>query len=492
MANLDSNVVRRGVPRVSGIYVKGNIDDVDIFYTVDTGASATLVSNRIIDQLPESKRPILFTENLSKFVGPSGDSIPILGKAVLNLNIGDIHISKSVTVADIHDDCLLGADILLGLEQGPFDFHLSESRLVWNGYSVPCVQVKQPTSCKISCVSDCTISGYSEQIITARIVKETNDEESCIFVGDVLIEPSHHFHDKHKLLMAHSLARVDQSQSVYVRIMNPFPHEVVIRRGEIMGETHPFADAFSLFEEDASVSEQSEESYMARRLHMCSSDERDVPEVINKVELASQVVPSHIQTLYEKTLDNVDESLHDDIASLFHDFGDTFSKDEDDLGCINLTSHEIDTGDARPIKQAPRRTPTAFLGRDKEAIDKMLKRGTIRESNSPWASPVVLVPKKNGSVRVCVDYRKLNDLTKKDAFPLPKISDCLDAVSGSAYFSTLDLTAGYNQVPVAEKDIPKTAFVTKYGLYESPYMPFGLSNAPATFQRVMELALQGL
>ena len=157
-----------------------------------------------------------------------------------------------------------------------------------------------------------------------------------------------------------------------------------------------------------------------------------------------------------------------------------------------MTSHVKDTGNARPVKQAPRRTPSAFDGGDREALEKMLSRGTIRESTSPWASPVVLVPKKDGSVRVCVDYRRVNELNKKDAFPLPKISDCLDAVSGSIYFSTLDLTSGYNQVPVAEEDIPKTAFVTKYGLFECPYMSFGLSNAPATFQRVMELALQVL
>ena len=184
--------------------------------------------------------------------------------------------------------------------------------------------------------------------------------------------------------------------------------------------------------------------------------------------------------------------MHGRVAKLLSDFSETFSKDDNDLGCTNLTSHTIDTGTTKPIKQAPRRTPLAFQGRDREALEKMLERGTIRESTSPWASPVVLVPKKDNSVRVCIDYRKINENTKKDAFPLPKINDCLDAVSGSAYFSTLDLTSGYNQVPVAKEDIPKTAFVTKYGLFECPYMPFGLTNAPATFQRVMELALQGL
>ena len=491
MASVDVGVVRRGVPRVSGIYVKGSVESVDIVYTVDTGASATLLSSRIFHEISEKKRPMLVTENCSRFRGPSGGTIPVLGQATFDLYIGDVHISKRITVADIQDDCLLGSDILLALEEGPFDFHLSENRLVWNGFSVPCIQVKQPSSTKIACATDCTIEGYSEHIVDAKLVSGSSliAEESEIIVGDVLIEPCPSFHDKHKLLMASSLGRVHGDRVVKVRVMNPFPQAISIRRGVVMGEANPFSEVIQLLDEE---SNSTENFHVARRLQMSSMSQSSTTEVVDSVTPSSKEVPSHVKSLFEKTVENVSEAIHDDVAQLFNDFGDTFSKDDDDLGCTHLTSHSIDTGEARPIKQAPRRTPAAFEGRDKEALDKMLSRGTIRESNSPWASPVVLVAKKNGSVRVCVDYRRVNDLTKKDAFPLPKISDCLDAVSGSVYFSTLDLTSGYNQVPVAEEDIPKTAFVTKYGLFECPYMPFGLSNAPATFQRVMELALQGL
>ena len=127
-----------------------------------------------------------------------------------------------------------------------------------------------------------------------------------------------------------------------------------------------------------------------------------------------------------------------------------------------------------------------------KALNKLTKQGSIRPSTSPWASPIVLVRKKNGKVRPCVDYRRLNNVTKRDAFPLPRIQDCLDSVSGAKYFTTLDITSAYNQIPVKAADIPKTAFVTKYGLYEYTTMPFGLCNAPATFERVIELALSGL
>lgn len=113
-------------------------------------------------------------------------------------------------------------------------------------------------------------------------------------------------------------------------------------------------------------------------------------------------------------------------------------------------------------------------------------------SCSAWASPVVLVRKKDGGVRWCVDYRKVNEATQKDAYPLPKIEECLDTLSGSKLFSTLDLLSGYHQFEVKEKDRPRTALFIKHGLFEYTRMPFGLSNAPSTYQRGMELVLRGL
>lgn len=122
----------------------------------------------------------------------------------------------------------------------------------------------------------------------------------------------------------------------------------------------------------------------------------------------------------------------------------------------------------------------------------MLACGIIEPSSSPWSSGVVLAPKKDGSWRFCVDYTKLNKMTERDVYPLPRIDDLLAALQGASCFSTLDMATGYWQIPMAREDKKKTAFATHVGLYESNVMPFRLSNAPAAFQRLMDAELGGM
>ncbi|KAI4885901.1 hypothetical protein NFI96_005622 [Prochilodus magdalenae] len=127
-----------------------------------------------------------------------------------------------------------------------------------------------------------------------------------------------------------------------------------------------------------------------------------------------------------------------------------------------------------------------------QEIQDMLSHGIISPSHSPWAAPVVLVRKKDGTLRFCVDYRKLNDVTVKDAYPLPRIDDALDSLTAAKWFSTLDLASGYWQVEIDAQDKEKTAFATRTGFFEFNVLPFGLCNAPSTFQRLMELVLADL
>jgi len=125
-------------------------------------------------------------------------------------------------------------------------------------------------------------------------------------------------------------------------------------------------------------------------------------------------------------------------------------------------------------------------------IDEMCKAGIIEPSSNHWASNLVVVKKKDGAYRYCVDYRKLNSLTRRDCFPLPRIDTCLDNLSGSNWFSTFDLRAGYNQVPLHPDDADKTSFITRIGTYRFKRVPFGLCNAGSTFQCVMDLAVRGM
>lgn len=174
-----------------------------------------------------------------------------------------------------------------------------------------------------------------------------------------------------------------------------------------------------------------------------------------------------------------------EVRALLLRYSSVFSAHGGDLGCT-LISHEIPLLDQTPVRQRYRRIAPSDYEAVKTHINQLLQAKVIRESSSPFASPLVLVRKKDGSLRLCVDYRLLNARTRKDAFPLPRIEETLDMLAGARWFSTMDLASGYNQVPVSEGDRAKTAFCTPFGLFEWNRMPFGLCNAPSTFQRLMQ------
>lgn len=208
----------------------------------------------------------------------------------------------------------------------------------------------------------------------------------------------------------------------------------------------------------------------------------------NNCSLATCAQIKNVNEASPSRLDNIKGSLCIDdleisqeqkmqLSQVVEAFEDIFALDQSDLGSTDLVTHSINTADNPPLRQPPRRIPFALRQQVERMVDQMMEDGIVVPSNSPWASPIVLVAKKDGSTRFCVDYRRLNSITKKDVYPLPRIDDTLDSLAHQNFFTTLDLASGYWQVRMDPTSQEKTAFTTHYGLFEFSVMPFGLCNA---------------
>ena len=262
--------------------------------------------------------------------------------------------------------------------------------------------------------------------------------------------------------------------------MNPNRYDVKLRKNTYVGNIVKIAEINDFMKEDENNSTD-----CIRRIGTMKSNDLDIS---SRPKDISTGIPEIITELKENSYENLNNNEKLLADKLFEGMASVFAKDDMDLGRTNVAEHIIDTGEAQPIKQRP----VAFKGEEEKEIKKMLEKDVIQESNSPWGSPIVLVKKKDGTTRFCIDYRKLNLVTKGDCYPLPRMDDCFDSLSGAKWFSTLDLASGYWQIPVHPKDREKTAFISKSGLYEFKVLPFGLSNAPSTFERCMESVLRNL
>ncbi|GKB92396.1 putative reverse transcriptase domain-containing protein [Tanacetum coccineum] len=180
-----------------------------------------------------------------------------------------------------------------------------------------------------------------------------------------------------------------------------------------------------------------------------------------------------------------DEKRLEDIP-VVREFPEVFPEDLPGLPPVRQIEFQIDLiPGATPVARAPYRLAPSEMQELSDQLQELADRGFIRPSTSPWGAPVLFVKKKDGSFRMCIDYRELNKLTIKNRYPLPRIDDLFDQLQGSSVYSKIDLRSGYHQLRVRDEDIPKTAFRTRYGHYEFQVMPFGLTNAPAVFMDLM-------
>ena len=430
--------------------IEGFVENIPCKMLVDTGANVTIVHPKIwakirkpsSRQTADSRKILLKTAN--------GDRIPVIGEEDLELRIGDFSKKHRVLIATVVDDCILGIEFLRSVG---CIVDLSSNMLhIGDVEEVPLhcrnVQVEQ---LQVVAPRNITVPPFRE-FVTPIQVKVVED-------SSYMFEPDKSLSWNKTIVLARTLI---QNSTLPLRILNVSDHPVTIKKGTPLGVMEPVL-AIRKLERDTVKQEE---------------DRRQLSEAM--------------QELFDRSCEHLTSVQKIEVAKLLKEFQTVFAKDSFDLGRTHLVRHKIDIGDARPIKQPPRRMPISQIDEVHELIEDMHKRGVIEPSTSPWASPIVLVKKKDGSTRFCVDYRKLNEITKKDSYPLPRIDDTLDAVGNSTWFSTLDLQSGYWQVELDEKDKEKTAFTSCAGLWQFTVMPFGLCNAPGTFERLMERVLQGL
>ncbi|GES82982.1 enzymatic polyprotein, putative [Rhizophagus clarus] len=211
-----------------------------------------------------------------------------------------------------------------------------------------------------------------------------------------------------------------------------------------------------------------------------------------KVQLEQDDVLLYITSEKSIAIGEINNTQKEKLTTLLQKYAHLFATKKEELGRTNIVKHSIYTENIPPIRQKFYRTSQ----KEQEHIDKKIKEmlyyNIIRPSTSEWASPVILVPKKNGKLRFCVDYRQLNKVTKKDNYPLPRTDEIFDSLGKAQWFTSLDLASGYWQVEMKEEDKSKTAFITRNGMYEFNVIPFCLCNAPGTFQRCMDNILKDM
>ena len=431
-----------------------------------------ILSYECYKRLPESLKFPLREDGSQVFVA-DGRRTNTYGTGELSVRIGSQDVNISVLVADVEDSAILGMEFLSDVDAR---IDLVQQQLVINGEEIDCCN-KSYQQLSLRCVTRrvVTIEPHCETVIPVHLIHRQSPSVTAN-QGLRILEPcGNRFQDK-GLYIGRTLVSASETGLVPVRILNTSDKTQTIGAQTVVAVAKPVTSVAEL--EFPEVDSQ------------CTSSEVDQTQ--RGREHRGDTLPDPLKELWKRSSEQLTEEESQAVAALLHRHKDVFSLSGQDLGRTNLTRHHVETGNARPIKQRPRRTSPSKHAEIERQVDDLLQRGVIKKSSSPWSSPVVLVTKKDGSQRFCVDYRQVNAVTVKDAYPLPRIDDSLCALSGAKWFSTLDLASGYWQVPMDPASSGKAAFVTTSGLYEWTVMPFGLTSAPSTFERLMELILVGL
>lgn len=441
------------------LYIPGKVENHSLLYLLDTGSTENILSRNLFNRLSSRLKASLEANEATASMA-DGSGLLIYGTITLPCRVRTMQMRVTFKVANITDDAILGIQFfkehqcLINLDKGVLEIQdqllLCTSR---NGslYSNK-VQVAETTLVAPGCEAQLICRLTSNPAQPVGIVEHCSALDSKVVIAATLTQPN-------------------SKGRVVVRCLNSSSSTVELKAGTNIGLYTP-VDHDQIF----------------------TDTEKDNSTEKPQIKDFSTHVPEHVIPLYEQAVKNCTSFAQEQaLARLLVDYADVFSKDETDVGLTSLVSHSIPVEPGtNPIRQPPRR-----LGVEKDLeverqVADLVRKGMVESTDSSWSSPVVLVKKKDNSWRLCVDYRRLNAVTRKDAYPLPRIDDSLDALAGSVLFSTLDLLSGYWQVPLDQDAQDKAAFVTRGGLWKWKVLPFGLTSAPASFERLMEQVLKGL
>ena len=420
---------------------------------IDTGSALNVISDSTLKKLNSKLTPCSFP--ILKLV--NNQVLTPLGKTEIKIK----YLENNVTVY-VFKDFLF--DVLLGLDwcsksKISINFNVikpestpSESKIFPFSNHIFEEHTKDNT---MRCYEDVCIDKLSGKWVEVYANEDLPDE--------FRFEPDLEFYGKIGLMIFSCLIKRIEKRRAQVFVANPYCHNKRIRVGTSIGHFNDF-------------------------------------EVLNvKTEVNAKDKINDVSTLRDLRTpikfnvgDNLSETERERLNEFLQLHRHLFACNTNELTTTNLIKHKIDIGDNEPIHSTPYRTSPGEREAMAEQIADMLKAGLITESKSPFSSPVVMVKKRNGKLRFCVDYRKLNAITKKDVYPLPRIDNILDALKGSKLFSLVDMASGYWQIELEEEDMEKTAFTTIFGLYHWKVVPFGLCSAPATYQRMVDRLLAGL
>ena len=436
-----------------------NIFGVNHNSLIDTGASVSVIHVEQYESIPSNVRPSLESHTIP-LKAANGEPVRTFGKSTIPLVLENgKRILHPFVIADINTPVIIGVDFLvqkvqqIDLEKGMLNIDGEKHRFNIN------TEIVQTSNVYVA--QDTVIPAGTEMLIRGR-VKGAGPGDS------ILIDSESSFTNRTGLLVAQVIA-TPRNNRVPLRIMNIGTEEIHLKRGIKVGLGHLVVDA-----EDETP-------------NVTMDNDPDTEKKIYEDN-----IPEHLDNVIKDLETRLSEDQMKEAKTFLLKYQHCFPKSKTDLGYTDIITHSINTGDHPPIKQAPRRIPLSKKDAAYAEIHRMADADVIEPSNSPWSSPIVLVVKPDGSIRFCIDYRKINDVTKKDAYPLPRINDTLDLLHGSSYYSTIDLASGFWQVGLDMNAREKSAFCVPNGLYQFKRMPYGLCNAPATFQRLMEQVLAGL